>query len=154
MGQLSQLETHPLAQPSRPTSDALDSSVKRTNFMCVFMYFLALSMPKRLCLGVIEGLLFILLVKAILTRTRLGVVFAIFGSPDSLKILLLAPRSILHVRFFPIDSYIALTLILNRRDQNEVSSLKDFSKIFPLSLHGESFSHQLIYLSYLMLFLF
>ncbi len=48
MGQLSQLETYPLAQPSRPTDDALDSSVKRTNFMSVFMYFLDLSMRKRL----------------------------------------------------------------------------------------------------------
>ena len=38
---------------------------------------------------------------------------------------------------FSIDSYIALTLILNPRDQIEVSSLKDFSKILSLSLHGE-----------------
>ena len=42
--QLSQLETHPLAKPTRPTSEALDSSVKRTNFVCVFMYFLDPSM--------------------------------------------------------------------------------------------------------------
>ena len=87
MEQLSQLETHPLAKPTRPTSEALDSSVKKTNFICVFMYFLDLSMHKRLCLGVIEGHLIILLIKAMLTRTRLAVVFAFFGSPDFLKSL-------------------------------------------------------------------
>ena len=105
MEQLSQLEIHPVAQPTRPTGDALDLSVRRTNFMCVFMYFLDLSMHKRLCLGVIEGLLLIiLLIKFILTRTRLVVVFAIFGSPDFLKILLLVSRGILYARFFSIDS--------------------------------------------------
>ncbi len=114
--------------------------------MCVFVYFLDLSMHKRLCLGVIEGHLIILLIKAILTRTRLAVVFAFFK--DFLKSLLLVSRGILYVRFFSTDSYIALTLILNPHDQNEVSSLKDFSKIFPLSLHGKLFFHQLIqYLS-------
>ncbi len=85
MEQLSQLKTHPLAKPTRPTSKALDSFVKRTNFICVFMYFLDLSMHKRLCLGVIEGHLIILLIKAMLTRTRLAVAF--FGSPDFLKSL-------------------------------------------------------------------
>ncbi len=93
MGQLSQLETHRLAQPSRPTSDALDLSVKRTNFMSVFMYFLYRSMRKRLCLGVTEGLLIALLIKAILTRMRLRVVFAILGSPDSLKIAVPKPKA-------------------------------------------------------------
>ncbi len=153
MEQLSQLKIHPVAQPTRPTGDALNLSVRRTNFMCVFMYFLDLSMHKRLCLGSIEGLLIILLIKAILTRTRLVVVFAIFGSPEFLKIILLVSRGIPNARFFSIDSCIALTLILNPRDQNEVSSLEDFSKIFPLSLHGESFFHQLIYSFCLTLFL-
>ena len=78
------------------------------------MHFLDLSTSKRLCLGVIEGLLIILLVKTNLTRTRLGVVFTIFGSSDSSKILLHVSRGILYVRFFSIDLYIALTLILNR----------------------------------------
>ena len=56
-------------------------------------------------IGVIEGLLLIiLLIKVILTRTRLVVVFAIFGSPDFLKILLLVSRGILYARFFSIDS--------------------------------------------------
>ncbi len=71
MEQLSQLKTHPLAKPTRPTSEALDSSVKRTNFICVFMYFPDLSVHKRLCLGVMGGHLIILLIKAMLTRTRL-----------------------------------------------------------------------------------
>ncbi len=91
--------------------------------MRVFMYFLDLPMYKRLCLVVIEGHLIILLIKAILTRTRLAVVFAFFGSPDFLKSLLLAFRGILYVRFFSTYSYIALTLILNPHDPNEVSSL-------------------------------
>ncbi len=73
-------------------------------------------MHKRLCLGVIEGHLIILLIKAILTRTRLAVVFAFSGSPDFLKSLLLVSRGILYVRFFSTDSYIALTLILNSHD--------------------------------------
>ncbi len=80
-GTLSQLETHPLAQP-RPTSDAFDSSAKR---MCVFMYFLALSMRKRLCLGVIEGLLVIYWVKAILTRTGLWVWFLLYLAAQILQ---------------------------------------------------------------------
>ena len=74
-----------IAKPARPTSKALDSSVKRTNFMCVFMYFLDLSMHKRLCLGVIEGHLIILLIKAMLTRTRLAVGFAFFWQPRFFK---------------------------------------------------------------------
>ncbi len=79
--------------------------------MCVFMYFLDLSMYKRLCLVVTEGHLIILLIKAILTKTRLAVVFAFFGSPDFLKSLLFVSRGILYVRFFSTDSYITLTLI-------------------------------------------
>ncbi len=152
MGQLSQLETHPLAQPSRPTSDALDSPVKRTSFMSDFMYFLDLSMRKHLCLGIREGLLIILL--TILPRMRLRVVFCYIWQPSFVKdsVLLVAPR-ILYICIFSIDSYLALTLILNPRDQNEVSFLKDFSKILPLSQHGELFFHQLIYLSCLLLFL-
>ncbi len=151
MGQLSQLETHPLAQSSRPTSDdALDvSSVKKTNFLSVFMYFLDLSMRKSLCLGVINGLLIILLIKAIPTRIHLLVVCTMFGSPHSLKILLLVAPGILYVRF---SINIALTLILNPRHQNDVSSLKDVSKILSQSLHGELFFHQLIYLSCLLYF--
>ena len=118
MEQLSQLETHLLAKPTRPTSEALDSSVKRKNFMCVFVYFLDLSVHKLSCLDVIEGHLIILLIKSILTRTRLAVVFAFFGSTDFLKSLLLVSLSIdlfvlnyaisfiirafsLSVRFFP-----------------------------------------------------
>ncbi len=90
-------------------------------------------MHKRLCLGVIEGHLIILLIKAMLTRTRLAVVFAFFGSPDGYI------RALRFIYRFDIDLY--------PHDQNEVSSLKDFSKIVPLSLHGELFFHQLTYLS-------
>ena len=86
-------------------------------------------MHKRLCLGVIEGHLIILLIKAILTRARSAVVFAFFGSPDFLKSLLPVSRGILYVRFFSTDSYIALTVILNPHDQNEVSSLNDFQNL-------------------------
>jgi hypothetical protein len=64
------------------------------------MYFLDLSLRKRLCLGVVEGILIILLIKAILTRIRLRVVFAIFGGPDPLTILLLVAPGILYARFF------------------------------------------------------
>ena len=42
-------------------------------------------MHKRLCLGVIEGHLIILLIKAMLTRTRLAVIFAFLWQPRFFK---------------------------------------------------------------------
>ncbi len=123
--------------------------------MPVLMYFLYLSMRKRLCLGGIGGLLITLLIKAILTRIRLRVVFAIFGSPRFFKdYFTCCSRHSIRCCFLSIDSYIALTLILNPRDQNEVSSLKYFSKILSLLPHGELFLHRLIYLSCLLLFFY
>ena len=119
LGQLSPLKTHPLAQPSGPSSDALDSSVNRTNFMSVFIYFLDHSIRKRLFLGVKEGLLIIVLIKPSFPRIRFHVVFGTSGRLASLNILLLVAPGILR-RF------------LLRHDQNEVSSLKDFAKILSL----------------------
>ena len=57
----------------------------------------------------------------------LRVVYALFGSLASLKLFRLLLRAFC-LRFFSIDSYHALKISLNHRDQTEVSSLKDFSK--------------------------
>ena len=53
--------------------------------------------------------------------------YALLGSLDSLEIIPLVAPGILST-LFSIDSYHALTISLNRRDQTEVSSLKDFRK--------------------------
>ena len=60
------------------------------------------------------------------------VVYALFGSLAWLKIIPLVAPAILST-FFSIDSYHALKLSLNHRDQTEVSSLKNFLKILTLS---------------------
>ena len=78
-----------------------------------------------------RGLLIIHLIEAILSRVRLRVVFAIFSSLASLKILLVVAQGILRTFFFNRfilrkDNY------LNHRDQTEVSFMKDFSKILSL----------------------
>ena len=57
----------------------------------------------------------------------LRVVYALCGSLASLKIIPLVAPGILST-FFSIDSYHALKISLNHRDQTEVSFLKDFSK--------------------------
>ena len=104
--------------------------------MCVVMYFLNLSMCKCLCLGVIEGLLIILLVKAFLTRTCVGVVFALLGSPDSSKILLHVSHALLSNRFI----YCGDTDFKSSSSERGFL-LEGFLKYLPLSLHGELFFH-------------
>ena len=91
-----------LAQPSGPSSDALDSSVKRTNCMSVFIYFLDHSIRKRLYLGVKNGLL-------ITPSIRFRVVFRTSGRLGSFNILAIVAPGILRVGFFSHDSYLAQT---------------------------------------------
>ena len=82
---------------------------------------------KTLFLGVRKGILIKLFIKATIPMVWLRVVYALFGSLASLKIIPLVAPGILST-FFSIDSYHALKTSLNHRDQTEVSSLKDFSK--------------------------
>ena len=84
-------------------------------------------MQKSLFLGVRESILIKLFIEATIPMVRLRVVYASFGSLASLKIIPLVAPGILST-FFPINSYHALKISLNHRDQTEVSSLKDFSK--------------------------
>ncbi len=108
---------------------------------CIFLTF---SMHKRLCL---IGQFNYAFDQSHSHKDTFGCGFCFFWQPRFLKesFTCFSRHSIRAL--LSTDSYIALTLILNPHDQNEVSSLKDFSKIFPLSLHGELFFHQLIYLS-------
>ena len=65
-------------------------------------------------------------------------VYALFGSLVSLKIIPLAAPGILS-KFFSIDSCHALKLSLNHRDQTQVSSMKDFSKNSHISVITQRF---------------
>ena len=67
------------------------------------------------------------MIEAALTMVWLRVVYALFGSLASLKIISLVAAGILST-FLSIDSYHVLKISLNHRDHTEVSSLKDFSK--------------------------
>ena len=100
--------------------------------MFVIMHFHDHSMQKSLFLGVREGILIKLLIKATIPM-GLRVVYALFGSLTSLKIIALVAPGILST-FFSIDLYRALKISLSHRDQNEVSSLKDFFTLSPISV--------------------
>ena len=91
------------------------------------MHFHDHSMQKSLFLGVREGILIKLLIEATIPMVLLRVAYALFGSLASLKIIPLVAPGILST-FFSINSYHALQISLNHRDQTEFSSLKDFSK--------------------------
>ena len=95
--------------------------------MFVIMHFYDHSMQKSLFLGVREGILIKFLIEATIPMVWLRVAYALLGSPASLKIIPLVAPSILFT-FFSINSYHALKISLNHRDQTEVSSLKDLSK--------------------------
>ena len=95
--------------------------------MFVVVHFHDHSMKRSLFLGVREGILIKLLIEATIPMVRLRVVYALFGSLTSLKIIPLVAPGIMST-FFSIDLYHALKISLNHRDQIEVSSLKDFSK--------------------------
>ena len=109
------------------------SSVNRKIFMFAAIHFFDHSMHRPLGLCVREGILIILLIEGIIPFVRLRVVYALFGSLASLEIIPLIAPGILST-YFSIHDYYALTKSLNRHHQTEVSSLKDFSKIFTLSL--------------------
>ena len=79
--------------------------------MSVFIYFLDHSIRKRLCLGVKEGLLIIVLMEHSFTRIRFHVVFGTSGRPASLNILLLVAPGILRRFLLRQYTYPALTLI-------------------------------------------
>ena len=92
------------------------------------MHFNDHSMQKSLFLVVREGILIKHFIEATTTlMVWLRVVYALFGSLALLKIIALVAPGILST-FVLIDSYHALKISLNHRDQTEVSSLKDFSK--------------------------
>ena len=76
-------------------------------------------MQKSLFLGVREGILIKLFIKATIPMVSLHVVYALFGSLALLKIIPLV-AGILSTFFFFFNSYHALKL--NHRDQTEVSS--------------------------------
>ena len=95
--------------------------------MFVIMHFDDHFLQKSLFPGVREGILIKLFIEATIPMVRLRVVYPLFGSLASLKIIPLDAPGILST-FFSIDSYHALKVGLNHRDQTEVSSLKDFSK--------------------------
>ena len=95
------------------------------------MHFLDDSLHRPLCPCVKEGILIILFI--IIPIVRLRVVYALFGTLTSLKIIPLVAPGILST-FFSIHDYYALTISLSHHHQTKVSSLKDFSKILALSL--------------------
>ena len=132
IAQLSPLKAHPLVKPSGSFGDALDSSVKRTVFMLVIMHFHDHSMHKSLFLGVREGILVILLIEAIIAMVWLRVVYALFGSLASLKIILLVAAGILST-FLTIDSFHAMKISLNLVFKISFSFWSIFLKILSLS---------------------
>ena len=79
------------------------------------MHFHDHSMQKSLFLDVGEGILIKFFIQAIISMVWLRVVYALFGSLASLKIIPLVAPGILST-FFSIDSYHALKLSLNHRD--------------------------------------
>ena len=136
---ISPLKTHPLVKPS--FGDALDSSVKRTVFMFVIMHSHDHSKQKSFFLGVREGILIKLLIEATIPMVWLRVVYALFGSLATLKIIPLVAPGI-------------LSTFLNRfisRIENKFKPPRS-DRGFLFSSHSDLFFQQLIYLFWLWLF--
>ena len=154
---LSSLKTHLLVRPSVSFGDALDSSVKRTVFMFVIMQFHDHSMQKSLFPGVREGILIKLFIQATIPMAWLRVVYALFGSLASLKIIPLVALSILSTFFS--NRFISRIENKFKPPRSDRSFLSEgfFQKFLHfhlfLSAHRDLFFKQLIYLFWLWLFL-